>query len=221
MNLNLKNINENEILKYLNYRGGEVPKDVDILIDDCIKEIESIFSGGYRYLVFNRDEDILKRIIKGQDAENLLTSSDKIILMVASLGAEVEKRIGRYNYSDMVKAVVLDATASAGIECMINDLYEELKEKYKPLYLTDRFSPGYGDMPLDVQEDLLKILEADKFLGVKMTSSKIMIPGKSISAICGISKNKQKYRHRGCENCRLFRECEFVKRNEVCAYAKG
>ena len=55
------------------------------------------------------------------------------------------------------------------------------KQKLKP-----RYSPGYGDLSLSVQKDVLNILNADKILGIKLGENLLMIPKKSITAIQGV-----------------------------------
>jgi cobalamin-dependent methionine synthase I len=51
---------------------------------------------------------------------------------------------------------------------------------------TGRFSPGYGDMPLDLQGVILELLEAGKRLGIALGESKLMSPSKSVTALIGI-----------------------------------
>ena len=51
---------------------------------------------------------------------------------------------------------------------------------------TGRFSPGYGDMPLDLQGDIIAILEARKWLGLTLSEAKLMSPQKSVTALIGI-----------------------------------
>ena len=198
MNLNFTKINKNEILKILQYRGSEIPKDIDLIIDTSIEDLRKYSKIKYKYKEYPKDHEDLEKILLGDDINELLISSNKILLV----------------------AVILDATASAGVESIMNEINEYLISNYKPMYLTDRFSPGYGDMPISVQKDFLNLLYGEKDLGVSTTSSGIMIPRKSITAIIGVSNEKQKMRINGCENCRLFLQCEFLKRGETCGYKK-
>ena len=48
-----------------------------------------------------------------------------------------------------------------------------IKSEYeaKGRYLRPRFSPGYGDFPLECQGMLLEALEAGKRIGIKLTDS--------------------------------------------------
>lgn len=95
----------------------------------------------------------------------------------------------------------------------IIDYTEKNTTKY---FLTDRFSPGYGDLPLKHQPDVLRLLEAQKRLGINLTSSGLMIPRKSVTAIMGISRERQKKRFKGCEVCSRFMDCELRKSGASC-----
>jgi len=52
--------------------------------------------------------------------------------------------------------------------------------------LVSRFSPGYGDLPLDYQRTLLSVLDTSRKIGVSLTDSLLMVPSKSVSAIVGV-----------------------------------
>jgi len=50
-----------------------------------------------------------------------------------------------------------------------------------------RYSPGYGDLPLEYQKDLFALLQLDK-LGVAITERCLLVPEKSVIAISGIER---------------------------------
>ena len=54
--------------------------------------------------------------------------------------------------------------------------------------LTQRFSPGYGDLSMNTIEDIIAILNAQKRIGLSVTRSLMMTPIKSVTAILGINK---------------------------------
>ena len=60
------------------------------------------------------------------------------------------------------------------------------KEKLLP-----RRSPGYGEMPLEKSREILDILDATNRIGVALTESKLLVPTKSVTAICEIVKNRE------------------------------
>ncbi len=55
----------------------------------------------------------------------------------------------------------------------------------KEVCLRSRFSPGYGDLSLACQGELLKRLDAHRTLGVSILPSFLMVPSKTITAMTG------------------------------------
>ena len=51
-----------------------------------------------------------------------------------------------------------------------------------------RFSPGYGDVPLSLQRDVLAVLDAQRKLGITLSDTFFMTPCKSVTAFVGIEK---------------------------------
>ena len=78
--------------------------------------------------------------------------------------------------------MVLQAAATAMLEAFCDSACQELKEEYESrgLYLRPRFSPGYGDFPLENQRNLLDALEAGKRIGIKLTDLLIRILKQSV-----------------------------------------
>lgn len=247
MKVGIEDVNKNEILKYLSYRGNKIPRDIDELIDDCINEViekssflytlrefevhrNNIFieenkstkeSNKYIKSKINMDNIFLGGtdfMLDGKDIRNMLEEIEKCVVFGATLGIGVDKYIRSMQVRDMAKSVVLDSCASSIIETFCNLINREIEERYRAegLFITDRFSPGYGDMPIESQKKLSSIMELPKKIGVNVSSSGIMIPRKSVTAIIGISEKKQIKRFSGCENCRMFLKCEYRKTGKVC-----
>ena len=49
-----------------------------------------------------------------------------------------------------------------------------------------RRSPGYGDLPLSLSRTIINELDAPRRLGVSITDSGLLVPSKSVTAICEI-----------------------------------
>ena len=50
-----------------------------------------------------------------------------------------------------------------------------------------RFSPGYGDLPLEMQREVCAVLNMPKEIGVSLTDTLLMTPSKSVTAIVGVA----------------------------------
>ena len=119
------------------------------------------------------------------------------------MGIQADQLIARASIARMSKAVVLQACAAARLEAYLNAVGHGLAREVEAenLYLTPRFSPGYGDLPLSCQGDLLALLEAGKRIGLGLTADFLMPPVKSVTAIIGLSSKKQSACYQVCQRC--------------------
>ena len=132
-----------------------------------------------------------------------LKDCDQIIVFAATLGCGADHLIQKYSRLQMSRAVVMQAAAAAMIEEYCDQVCTVIKSEYeaKGRYLRPRFSPGYGDFPLECQGMLLEALEAGKRIGIKLTDSLLMMPSKSVSAVMGVSRKPYRCDVKGCEAC--------------------
>ena len=129
---------------------------------------------------------------QSKDIERLTSRSDECYLLAATLGHEVDRQILIAQKKNMLDGLSLDACASVYIDEFIdeftkNEIKPTLKEKE---FLTSRFSPGYGDLSMNVIEDIIALLNATKRIGLSVTNSLMMTPIKSVTAIIGIAEKK-------------------------------
>ena len=86
----------------------------------------------------------------------------------------------------------------------------------KPLFMTERFSPGYGDSPLEMQEQLLELLDAERQLGITLSKGYMMSPSKSITGIMGLADHPVTGRMATCDECVLRGKCRLLKEGKRC-----
>lgn len=108
-------------------------------------------------------------------ADNL-SGTDRAVLFCATCGAYFDRKINACKLLPS-EAVIWDAVGTAAIEQLCDDFCEQMHT------VRPRFSPGYGDLPLQTQRQLLEWLNASKLLGIGLTDSLLMTPTKSVTAI--------------------------------------
>jgi hypothetical protein len=111
------------------------------------------------------------------------------LLMGATAGSAIMEAIAdKIKKDNLSAAVVYDATASemtdAALDWLMGYWDGQLRREGKKL-LPRRFSAGYGDLKLENQKDIHRQLEMQK-IGVAISSSFILQPEKSVTAITGI-----------------------------------
>jgi hypothetical protein len=217
----LEHINPNEVLTYLGYSSGEIPAEIDQQIAACARSVleTAVPRITWRALpVEGVTVPAAGLTLEGQDMAALLQDCNEAVFLAATLGPEVERLLRRAEVTDMARALILDACASTAIENVCDNLEADLRALYqaKGLYLSDRFSPGYGDLPLHQQRDFCALLDTGRRIGVNLSASRIMVPRKSITAIMGVSNAPKPMRFRGCYHCNLFRTCQLRKNGKHC-----
>ncbi len=156
--------------------------------------------------------------LPGEDIRLHLAHADTCVLLAATLGREAERQIDLMARKRMWESVMMDAAATALIESVCNKAEEMLREQALAggMDLTDRFSCGYGDLPLELQPDLLRLLDTGRGIGLNCTETLILTPRKSVTAIMGVIPSGFARSSRGCQSCRLRESCRFRKEGAVC-----
>lgn len=179
--------------EYLRYMGAGTKSDEALtsLIDGCLDEIRSALRirGVMRTTDVALDGERVRFSFSEFESKSLsknLTGCSSAVLFAITAGAEIDRLISKYSAVSPSRALVTDAVASAAVEGAANRLNSIVKERYgktKP-----RFSPGFGDLPLTFQHDLLSFVDAGRRAGVLLTESMMLTPMKSTTAIIGILK---------------------------------
>lgn len=190
----LKPINRKETALYLGYGKHEPDEIILKMMDDCEGPLMEAARPAYAFGVFDTIVCSEERIalsectleLTGKDIGKLLRNCGKAVLFAATLGSGVDALIRRLQVNDMPKALITDAMAGAAIEQICNDFQAELAARFPGTVQTMRYSPGYGDLPLSLQKDLLAMLEAGKRIGLTVTDGSMLTPVKSVTAIIGL-----------------------------------
>lgn len=209
-------INRREVLRYLGYGGQSPDEQVSALLQECWDELTAAaaprcLSRSFDLCFFEEDGiDASCFQTHSQSLRKNLEDCEQVLLFAATLGAQADLLIQKYNRLQMSKAVILQAEAAAMLEDYCNRENARLKDAYEAegWYLRPRFSPGYGDFPLECQRALIAGLEAGKRIGITLTDSLLMVPAKSVTAVIGISRIRRDCTVKGCEACGKA-DCEY------------
>lgn len=219
---------ENEVFRYLGYvpELTEIDNKIKVLIKNTIIESEKLYSA---LCIINtekliRNEQTLSILSAPELDLNSKTVREKLTkntfylsLLVATIGEKLEQQVEKlFTEGNYTKSIVLDAIGSAAVENLADQL--ELKlvqqaEKYGYL-ITPRFSPGYGDWSLSNQREIIKATDAEQY-GIKINSSQMLLPRKSITAIIGWSngssiENRCSGYFSKCKEC-TKKDCKYRK----------
>lgn len=207
--------NIKEIYRYMGYKKSDPDETIKKLTEKLIKEAEDIFSykacfEKFPVEIVNNNVDLGFVSAKSNSLIKNLKDCHEIILFTATLGTEFDRLLIKYSKSSPSSAVILNAIGTAYIEAWCDKIYNDFKINEQKLnyYLRPRFSPGYGDLPLEIQKNIFSVLDCSRKIGVSLTDSLLMTPSKSVSAIIGISKINTDCALSGCEKCNKT-NCKF------------
>ncbi len=219
----LTGIDMDEALRYMGWHGKTVPDSVRRDVERNAKVVMDAAMPMAVFKLFDRAEDgALSGTSfqpEGKDIHTRLCGCKQVVLLCVTLGADVDAQIRRAQIRNIADAVMLDACASAAIENVADHLCRDIETTIAPARLTDRFSPGYGDMPLDQQSELLMALDAVRRIGVSLTPGGMMIPQKTITALAGVLDAREMKcvdMTRGCRSCARREDCLYRKDGICC-----
>lgn len=212
-----------EAARYLRWPEDAVTKDALRQLEDMGRELSSAAPPRLVWRVLPRTPEGCEGLrLPGADISALLRDAEQVIVAACTLGEAASRAARRAFLTDMARGVMADACLSAIVEEKMDRFERERTSAYlaRGLYLTDRFSPGYGDLPLTVQKDLCDILDTRRTLGLAVNESMLLIPEKSVTAVMGVCPTPQKHRAAaekdGCARCAAFENCVFRLQGRAC-----
>ncbi|MBQ3329876.1 MAG: Vitamin B12 dependent methionine synthase activation subunit [Ruminococcus sp.] len=183
--------NKREIMRYARIRGAD---DVyEKMINNCIKEAESVLSYRVCYMVLpviDEAQALCLGNIKApyQTIKKAIKNAQEVLLFAATVGAPFDRLIQKYSLLEPSKALMMQAIGAERAESLCDAFCDmmntELRRDGKSL--TPRVSPGYGDIPMEMQRDIFTVLDCSRQIGLTLDESLLMSPSKSVTAIAGI-----------------------------------
>ena len=202
-------INKKEIFRYAGYGGIKDPNDdrIEKMLEEvvhdckndlsyrvCYRKMEITWNDGYPVLPFRTDSKQLAKCLDGSGA---------VVLFAATIGLGIDRKIARYRLISPTKALLMQAYGAERVERLCDVFCKEIEEEVysEGLYCTPRFSPGYGDLSLETQKDVFRLLECNIHIGITLNKSLIMTPSKSVTAMFGLRKSEPSEHIRKCLTC--------------------
>ena len=174
-------------------RYSSCPSGMDDTLAECIAELEGKTT--YRvcfceYPVKRTDDglDLGFALTQSKDLSKALDGCGRLLLFAATVGFAPDRLIARYSRFSPSKALFIQAIGTERIEALCDAFCRQKEKEYaeEGLVLRPRFSPGYGDLPLELQREVFCALDCSRSLGIILNDSLLMMPSKSVTALAGI-----------------------------------
>lgn len=169
---------EREILRYAGCK--EASYDVKELLRSCIEEVRGklTYKVCWCELSVTVKNDVCDFGVFSVSSSGLakcLADSREVVLFGATVGVELDRLVAKYGRISPSRALMLQAIGAERIEALCDAFCDEME-------CGVRFSPGYGDLPLDTQKKIFDILNCGKRIGLTLNDSFLMSPSKSVTA---------------------------------------
>lgn len=219
----LSSLNRKEALRYMGQGTGSISRSLEALMDTCEERVLQAAEVRYLYRVVDICEAAqgvkiaeTNFLLKGLDIKNHLKGCDKAVIFCATLSVGIDRLIHVTQKQDIAGALAVDALASTAIEQACDKIEFFIKDSLPQYHFTWRYGVGYGDFPIEQQADILAFLDAPRKIGLNVTASHMLTPGKSVTAVMGLSREKLEKRRLGCADCNLKGTCQFRKEGKFC-----
>lgn len=220
-----------EVLRYMGYSGQPMTPELDARIDGVVERCLGIARPMASWDVF----DVSGREptgdgrpavqltgtsmqLIGESMERHMAGASSVAVMAVTVGMGVERELRRLSLTDPVEQVVFDAAGTTAVERAADACEASVVAwaRERGLYTNFRFSPGYGDMPLETQPVLLATVDAQRRLGITLSKSLLMTPTKSVTAVIGLFDEPQPSSHASCGDCLCSDFCRIRATGRPC-----
>lgn len=212
-------VNEKEIARYAGYYGVNDTMEegvnalMHLVMDEmrdalsfrvCYRRMDVVWENGRPVLQSdsgpNRQE---KWLSSSAMLAECLAGSSEVVLFAATAGLAIDRYIAKNQRISPTKALFAQAYGAERVESLCNGFCREmeLQAAKSGLSCTARFSPGYGDLKLETQKDIFRMLDCSRQIGVTLNDSLLMTPSKSVTAIFGIGECVGGKRRNKCRDC--------------------
>lgn len=201
-------VNRSEALRYM--RMGNVRPDavLEARLSAIEKEVLAVVRpSAYWQLVPVAGEAAAYRVgnleLTSRGLWETIRGCRHAFLFCATLGAGVDALLRTCGHRSAADLVMAQAVSTALVETYCDECEQKMLQEPAVCgeTLRMRFSPGYGDLPLETQRPLLAALDAARRAGITLSETMLMMPSKSVSAIIGVGPGAGRTAPRDCRRC--------------------
>lgn len=199
-------VDRKEVLRYA--AVAQPTPELSALLEDVLAEAEGQLSCRICWAEFPLAEtttevDLGFARCHSESLRRHLCGCERIVVFAATIGMGLDRLIARYSCISPSRALMFQALGAERIENLCDVFLEEVRARTagEGLHPVPRFSPGYGDLSLELQKDLFRVLDCPRTIGLTLNESLLMSPSKSVTAIIGLRRQPCQTCPSGCAGC--------------------
>lgn len=171
----------------LRYAHGCHNAEVDALLDRILTEAATAVKPKLCFAVLPVEVQekairLGETMVQSRGLADFLAGYRRAVLFAATVGADADRMILRAEATSPARALLLDAFFTERVEALCDAFTAQYNHP------SNRFSPGYDDLPLDFQKTFFSLLDCPRKIGLTLGETLLMMPTKSVTAIVGIQE---------------------------------
>ena len=182
-----------QIARSLGYTRSAGPSaEISTLIEKASLEMQAVLNPQAVFEIFDLTAETEKITfadvtINSRNLGENLKGCTKIVLLAATIGPQPDRLILKNSRTNPAYASVLHAAGAVLIEQLVDFVNDEIKKiaRENGQQTRPRYSPGFGDVPLQIQRDFFRLLPCAR-IGLSLMDTLIMAPEKSVTAFVGL-----------------------------------
>ena len=175
-------IDVSEVFRYMGVRTKDADENMRSLAEEAVRTVSACSRGAACFLrlpIIQNESGLFIGPVQmdGNFLKRHLHGCTEAYIFAATIGLDADRAI--------TASAKLSPAGSAAVENFCDQLCDHLRTLSEE-NLRSRFSPGYGDLPLQAQSQILNLLDVRRMIGLSATAGGMLIPTKSVTAIVGI-----------------------------------
>ena len=209
-----------DILRRMGMKGHKHPKaHIKNLIDELLTNTENmhLLEPAIAYKLYAIDavcHDQLSlgdnRTLHGRLLPSVFLEAQELAAIVCTIGPRLENETaGYFRNKDPLRGILLDSIGSAAVDALVHEIRIFITNKASSygFQASSPLSPGMPGLPISEQRRVFELVPTRK-IGVKLTSTGMMVPLKSTSMVIGIgSQMKTWTQAEVCARCGTKETC--------------
>lgn len=228
----IDSIDRSEVMRYLGYHGQDMTPELEERMEVPMRHCLEVAQPAGCVRVFEvagtgETDDGRPEVrlvgtaltLVGDSMREHMRGAVAVGVLAVTLGIGIDRELRRYaTLGESLDGTVFDAAATALVERAADAAEASIVRAAadRGLYTNFRFSPGYGDMPMETQPVLLASLDAQRRLGITLSKTLLMTPTKSVTAVVGMFKEPQESSRATCKGCPCFEFCTLRPTGRTC-----
>ena len=151
-------------------------------------------------------------VLHGSALSSVLSPAKELAVLVCTIGCKLEEKVTDYfGKSKPLPGLLLDGIGSAAVDSIAQEACRLIRRgaSLRGYQTSGPLSPGGSSFPLSEQWQLFKLVLAEE-IGVRLTSTGLMVPRKSVSMVIGIGPQMKIWtKAEACARCNLHRTCRY------------